>query len=128
MEDLPKNVVREWRDWCEKPDYFFHKKFYGKTVPIGTFGNYRFPVHVFWTTDDPIANAKSVDTFWKHINTTHPIRFHKILPAQYDVEKIEHLGFFRKEHQRKLWHDILQSINDCLNTEKSNDAMKYKNN
>ncbi|MEO1450652.1 MAG: alpha/beta fold hydrolase, partial [Bacteroidota bacterium] len=43
MEDLPRNVVREWRDWCSKPDYLFDPAFYGKTVPKGHYEAMPFP-------------------------------------------------------------------------------------
>lgn len=114
MEDLPKDVVREWRDWCGKPAYFFDPKFYGQTVPIGTFERYNFPVHVFSTNDDPISNRHSVAMFWKHIKSTKPIVFHTITPAEYGVKEIAHLGFFRKEHEKQLWPNILNAINACL--------------
>ena len=45
MENLPRNVVLEWRSWCSKPTYFFDPSFYGKTVPKGNFDRIPYPVH-----------------------------------------------------------------------------------
>lgn len=114
MEDLPRNVVREWRDWCECRNYLFDPRFYGKSVPVGNFEHYDFPIHVFWTPDDPISNEKSVPDFWKNIKNKHTISFQKILPRDYGAEKIEHLGFFKKQHENKLWQEALEKLNAFL--------------
>lgn len=114
MEDLPRRVVTEWRDWCEKPSYFFHPDFYGKTVPEGHFKNYNFPVHVFWATDDPISNQNSVATYWQHIQNTKPITLQKIQPHAYQQKKIEHFGFFKKGMKETLWQETIAKLNSFL--------------
>jgi predicted alpha/beta hydrolase len=114
MEDLPKNVVLQWRDWCEKPDYFFNKEFYGKTVPIGNFKQYDFPVHVFWTTDDPISNKNSVPAYWNNVKSKKSITLQKITAKDYQVKKIEHFGFFKKNLKPTLWQETLQKLNSFL--------------
>ncbi|UZR96800.1 alpha/beta hydrolase family protein [Chondrinema litorale] len=65
MENLPKKVVFEWRDWLEKEDYFFDEKFYGKTIPTGHFKDYKFPIHVYYSIDDTISNAKNTHAYWR---------------------------------------------------------------
>lgn len=114
MEDLPKNVILEWRDWCTKADYFFDEKFLGKTVPAGQFQHIPFPIHLFWTTDDFIANERSVPSFWKHIKSQQGIKITKITPESIGVKSIGHFGFFRKKMADKFWPKILKQLDSYL--------------
>ncbi len=114
MEDLPKNVALEWRDWCEQPEYFFNAKFYGKTVPTGNFQNYTFPVHIVWATDDPISNKNSIPSFWNNVKSTAQISFQKISPQQFGLKKIDHFGFFKKNMQATLWPQAVEKLNSFI--------------
>lgn len=114
MEDLPKKVVLEWRAWSRKPNYFFNEKFYGRSVPKGDFQNYTFPVHIFWATDDPIANEKSIPAYWDNVKSTHGIHFTKLDPKDIQEKKIDHFGFFRKRMKTKLWPLALAKLDEFL--------------
>ena len=111
MEDLPKNVMLEWRAWCSKYGYFFNEQFYGKTVPVGHFQNYTFPIHVFRASDDPISNKESVPIYWSHIKSSQPIEIEGITPEQYRVKSIGHFGFFKKNLKETFWQDALDRLN-----------------
>ncbi|MEM1136282.1 MAG: alpha/beta fold hydrolase [Bacteroidota bacterium] len=111
MEDLPKNVALEWRDWCSKPNYLFDKNFMGKSIPKGNFENYTFPIQVFWTSDDPISNKKSIPTFWKHLNSNQGIQIKEVAPKNYQQKYIGHFGFFKKKMKDNLWKETLQQLN-----------------
>ena len=110
MEDLPTNVVQQWRDWCAKPDYFFNERFYGHSVPVGKFKQYDFPVHVYWTTDDPISNENSIAVYWNQIENQDITTIQKITPAEYGQQKIGHFGFFKKGLHDTLWKDALRKL------------------
>ncbi len=114
MEDLPRNVVREWRSWCWKKDYFFNRKFMGKTVPEGTFQQYDFPVHAFWTTDDSIANKGSVPQYWKNVKSSKGITIQKVTPAQLKARKIDHMGFFKKSFRNTIWKETVEKLDSYL--------------
>jgi predicted alpha/beta hydrolase len=114
MEDLPKNIIKEWRDWCSKKDYFFDEKFYGKTIPIGNFKNFHFPIHVFWTPDDDISNEMNTKNFWKHIKSSKEIQFTKLTPSRFSLKSINHFGFFKKSNRDKLWHQALDKLDIFL--------------
>lgn len=114
MENLPKNVVKEWREWCAKPDYFFNEQFYGKTVPVGNFQSYDFPVHVYWATDDPISNKKSIPAYWNNIKNSHLMTIQKIQPKDYHQKTIAHFGFFKKQLKDTLWQEALVKLNYFL--------------
>ncbi len=110
MENLPAGVVKEWRAWCEKKDYLFDKKYYGKTVPLGNFQNYKFPVHVFWASDDPISNANSVPDFWSHVQSSREITLEKIDAQEQGVSQIGHFGYFKKSMRNSLWPEALAKL------------------
>jgi len=114
MEDLPINVVREWKAWCGQPDYFFDARFYGKTGLVGNFKNYNFPIHLYWTSDDPVSDRRSVSTFWNQVENQFIAYLHKIEPADYRQKKIAHFGFFKKLVRDQLWPEALQKLNSFL--------------
>jgi predicted alpha/beta hydrolase len=114
MEDLPKNVLLEWRDWCSRYGYFFNKKFYGKSVPVGQFQNYNFPIHVYRASDDAISNKDSVPIYWSFIKSSQPIDIQGITPEQYKVKSIGHFGFFKKNLKDTFWQDALNKLNSFL--------------
>lgn len=110
MEDLPRNVVYEWRDWCARRDYFFDGRFYGKTVPTGHFSSFRFPIHTYWTTDDTISNRVNTEAFWRHIQSEKEISFTGISPEQLGLKRIGHFGFFRRVMKDKLWQQVVERL------------------
>lgn len=114
MENLPKNVVLEWRAWCDKKQYFFHEKFFGKKIPEGFYNDMPFPIHLFWTNDDKISNQKNTFDFWKNIKSGFGISLQELIPSDYDVKEINHFGFFKKKMGTKLWPLALQKLNEFL--------------
>lgn len=116
MENLPQKVAFEWRDWLEKEDYFFNKKFYGVTVPIGHYKNFKFPIHVYYSTDDSISNAKNTKAFWNNVSSERGITFRELTPGEFGLKEIEHFGYFKKTMKTTLWTDIVKKLDD-LTTE-----------
>lgn len=114
MEDLPGRIVMQWRAWCGKPDHYFDPKFYGKTVPIGAYEQIPFPIHVFWASDDPISNARSVPRFWQYVKSQAGIGFTQWRPEDWNVKKIEHHGLFRPGFKASLWLEILGALQRML--------------
>ncbi|HXC06633.1 MAG TPA: alpha/beta fold hydrolase [Bacteroidia bacterium] len=112
MEDLPRNVVREWGQWCRYPEYLFHEKFMGKSVPRGTFTNFTFPCHYFWASDDPIATSNSVAMYRKHISSTGPIQMQETSPQAYKAKSIGHMGFFKRQFKSTIWKEALDKLNE----------------
>lgn len=114
MEDVPRGVAYEWRDWCSRPDYFFYEKFFGKTVPKGRFSALPFPVKVFWATDDPISNARSVPAFWQHVRSAQSLDVEALRPADFGMQTIGHFGLFRKTARETLWPKALAALEAML--------------
>ena len=114
MEDLPKNIILTWRDWCMQSDYFFNKKFYGTSVQKGVFDKMPFPIHIFWATDDYISNKKSIPSFWNNVKSTFGIDFTKIQPKEINEKSVGHFGFFKRSMQTKLWVKALEKLDAFL--------------
>ncbi len=114
MENLPKNVLKQWRAWCSKRNYFFDPKFYGKSVPTGKFKHLPFPVHVFWASDDPISNQRSTPTFWLHADSLYRLEFTRTTPKELGERNIGHFGFFKKRMRDSLWLAGLQKLDEML--------------
>lgn len=114
MENMPKNVAFEWRDWLEKPDYFFNEKFYGKTLPAGHFQNFQFPIHNYYATDDSITTERNYQAFWNNIKSEKGITFSKLSPSEHGVKQIDHFGYFKKTMKETLWKDVIKRLNNWL--------------
>ncbi len=116
MENLPKKVVFEWRDWLEKEDYFFDTKFYGKTVPTGHYKSFKFPIHVYYSSDDTISNAKNTKAFWRNVTSEKEITFSELTPKEFGLKKIDHFGYFKINMKDKLWTDIVKRLDNLIKT------------
>lgn len=114
MEDLPRNVVRQWRKWCARKDYFFSEDVYGKSIPKGQFENIPFPIHIFWTTDDPISNRRNVPAFWSHITSKKEITFDRFEPSEAGMKTVGHFGFFNKKARGTMWPKALAKLDGML--------------
>jgi predicted alpha/beta hydrolase len=114
MEDLPRKIVTQWRDWCARPNHFFDEKIMGKSVPRGNFHQMPFPIHVFWASDDPIANARSVPQFWKNVKSTEGLSLQKLEPSDWNISRIDHHGLFREQHKNGLWREVLGALQRML--------------
>jgi predicted alpha/beta hydrolase len=115
MENLPTGVTEDWRRWCSVPDYFFNEKEYGKTVPIGHYKNFPFPVKIYYAADDPISNDRSIPQFWNHVKSEFPITIQKLIPSEFKTKEIGHFGFFRRKFEKVLWPLALNDVNDLFN-------------
>jgi predicted alpha/beta hydrolase len=114
MEDLPKQIVLDWRNWCSVPEYFFNEKYYAESAQKGFYKELAFPIKVYWTTDDPISNARSVPMFWKHVNSTGGIHIESITPQEIGEKEIGHFGFFRKKFKQTLWTKALKDLKNFI--------------
>ena len=114
MEDLPKQVVLDWRHWCSVPEYFFNKKYAPTSADKGFFQELTFPIQVYWATDDPISNARSVSMFWKYVKSSGGIKIDSISPQAIGVKALGHFGFFRKKFKEILWGKILNDLESFI--------------
>lgn len=114
MEDLPKNIMNTWREWCSVKDYFFDPKFYERDAAKGFYQSLKMPIQVFWTTDDTIATERNVNSFWKNVKSSGGIEITKIRPEEIKAKAIGHFGFFRKKFKDTIWQMALVKLNEFL--------------
>ncbi|WP_086932054.1 alpha/beta hydrolase family protein [Agarilytica rhodophyticola] len=114
-ENLPIGVAKEWGSWCMEVEYlaaYFDQKGKKTSVDGKAFGNeyfsdITFPIRAYCFTDDHIATESNVENLQK-LFVNNNISNIWIKPAQLDLEKIGHFGFFRSTFNKKVWYETLQ--------------------
>ena len=114
MEDLPKNIYNQFRDWCSVPDYFFDPKYASSVPGIEGFKNIAYPIHVFTTTDDDIGTPKNLHNLWKHIRSHAFIKHHSLDPKAFGLKSIGHFNVFRKSNKDLIWPLISNTLNSLI--------------
>jgi predicted alpha/beta hydrolase len=103
-EDLPMGVYRDWKHWCHFPHYFFDDP--NAVAITDQFKRVRLPIAANVSVDDLWAPPSSRSAFFKgYVNA--PIEAIDIAPAQYNVKRIGHMGYFRSSVGEKLWPEII---------------------
>ena len=103
-ENLPKNVAKQWAEFCSKPGYVMNA--IGKTIFEDYHQQIQCPITSFWATDDEIATSSNV----KDLLRLYPNAQTKLIelnPQQLGYKQIGHMLMFKKSHQ-KIW-PILES-------------------
>jgi predicted alpha/beta hydrolase len=97
--DLPRGVILQWRRWCLDPRYVVGAE--GAAVRT-QFEQVRFPVVALSITDDELMTERGtrvlVDCY-----ANAPRRIERVAPADAQVKRIGHFGFFRDQFQSSLW-------------------------
>lgn len=57
-ENLPKNVAKQWAEFCSKPGYVMNA--IGKTIFEDYHNEIQCPITVYWSSDDEIATEANV--------------------------------------------------------------------
>lgn len=105
-ENLPKNVAKQWAQFCSKPGYVINA--IGQTIFEDFHKEVNTPITVLWASDDEIATEANVkDLLRLYPNAdTHMI---EIVPKQYEHHSIGHMQMFKKSHQN-IWPVIRAQI------------------
>ncbi len=101
--DLPKGVITQWRKWCLDREYAVGAE--GPEVR-GLFADVTTPITSFSFTDDEMMserNVESIHGFYKHA----PKEMRRFDPAELQVRRVGHFGFFRREMEAPLWQTHL---------------------
>jgi predicted alpha/beta hydrolase len=101
LDDIPAGVMRQWGRWCMHEDYL------GIDVPRASerFAEVTTPITVLSFTDDELMSAASIaDLHDRYVNADQVRQ--RYSPAQLDVPRLGHHGFFRPRHQ-DLWDELV---------------------
>ena len=97
--NLPRGVILQWRRWCMDPRYVVGAE--GEKVRA-QYAQVRCPVVALSITDDELMTERGthvlIDSY-----ANAPRRVERIAPADLEVERIGHFGFFRDQFRSSLW-------------------------
>lgn len=105
-ENLPKNVAKQWAQFCSKPGYVINA--IGKTIFDDYHSEIQCPITVYWSSDDEIAteaNVKDLLRLYPNAQTD----MIELRPQEHGHKAIGHMLMFKKSHQN-LWSKITQTI------------------
>ncbi len=98
-ENLPKNVARQWAEFCSKPGYVMNA--IGKTIFEDYHQEIQCPITSFWASDDEIATQENVQDLLR-LYPNASTKLIELNPQQHGYKYIGHMLMFKKSHQ-KLW-------------------------
>ena len=96
FENIPKNVVYQWRRWGIHPQYLFSEfeTLHFESVK-GNVLSLSFP-------RDSYAPKQAVDWLSNQFKNAQVERKH-IIPEKLNIEDVKHFGFFRSKFKGSLW-------------------------
>lgn len=98
-EDLPRGVALEWARWCRMPNYLLDDD----SLPLERYASFAAPVLGYSIDDDDWGTRRAVDDMMR----AYPrVERRHILPADYGLERIGHMGYFR-ESAEPLWREAV---------------------
>ena len=106
-ENLPRNVILEWRSWCMSKTYYMD--FLKHQLKASCFYNFTIPITAIYISDDYIANDKTAPLM-KQFFPNAPYELIKLDVSRYTPHKVGHTGIFRKRFAQVLWPWLLQTI------------------
>lgn len=101
--DLPKGVIEQWRRWCLDRDYLVGAEPDG----LRRFAAVTTPITSLSFTDDEMMSEKNVASI-HGFYTGAPTTMRRFAPAELDVPRVGHFGFFRREMKDTLWPSLLE--------------------
>jgi len=103
VDDLPKQVMRQWRKWCLHKDYLI-----GVEGPQlrDKFAQVKTPITSLSVTDDELLSARNIESLHSfYVNA--PLKMVRIAPQDINAKRIGHFGFFRAQFETSLWQNYL---------------------
>lgn len=111
-ENLPKQVILEWRRWCNNRNYF--AGMLQKKLRAPKFYDFHIPITAVYTDDDFIATDKTIPRMMAFFPNA-PVELVKIPVSKYTTHVSGHTGMFRKRFENSLW-PLLSAIIEGKNT------------
>ena len=105
-ENLPKDVAREWAQFCSKPGYVINAL--GKTVQYDFHKQINCPITAVWSSDDEIAteaNVKDLLRLYPNADT----QMIELKPKATGHKAIGHMMMFKSSH-KNLWPVIEEAL------------------
>ena len=97
--DLPAGVILQWRRWCLSPTYSVGAE---GAVVAQSYAAVRFPVLALSMSDDELMTLRGTHNL-VNLYANAERRVEHITPADWQVRRIGHFGFFRAQFEASLW-------------------------
>ena len=104
--DLPAGVMLQWRKWCLHPQYSVGAE--GEAARL-SYAGVAFPVRALSITDDELMTWRGTQNLI-NLYANAPRSFEQIAPADVQVRRIGHFGFFRGQFSASLWPRVQKNI------------------
>ena len=105
MENLPKNVANQWRNWGKKPNYILSDK----SITLKYYNNIEVDISAFSIEDDVFAPQKAVEWMTSQYQNSKIKSIH-LKPSDFGVKKIGHFGIFKDTFKTTIWATLLNEI------------------
>ena len=106
-ENLPRNMLMEWRAWCLDKTYF--RKCLRQLLRSDKFSKFTIPITAVYMSDDFIANDKTVALMMNFFPNS-PQKIMKLSVREHTKDRVGHTGLFRKKFRENLWPVIMDVI------------------
>jgi len=96
--DIPKHAMLEWRRWCLSPDYILD----GEPRARAAYTSAAFRVLALTFADDELL-LEAGSRLLHDAYAQSPVDYRLITPAEVDLTRIGHFGFFKPQSEETLW-------------------------
>lgn len=96
--NLPTGAIREWRRWCLSPDYLLG----AEPAARPAYASARYPVLGLALADDELLLEPGARMLHEAYHEAQ-VDYRVLDPADFDLPRIGHSGFFRKSGEARLW-------------------------
>lgn len=107
MEDLPKNVANQWRNWGKNSDYIFSDKSIKNTF----YEAIEADMTAYSIDDDDFAPKAAVEWMTGKYKNARRKSVH-LAPADFQADTIGHFGIFKERFKNTIWTQILKDIHN----------------
>jgi predicted alpha/beta hydrolase len=109
-EDLPRDVYRQWRQWCAHPGFWFDDPADGERMRAA-FARVTAPVTAVTSTDDRWITPRGRDAFYAHLVAAE-VTAVDVDPSRDGLPALGHMGYFRPGAE-PLWDAALDALDDA---------------
>lgn len=99
MENLPKNVVHQWRAWGKHPDYFFSDP----SIQTHYYQAIQSKMSVFSIEDDYFAPPAAVAWLRDKAYSSAPEEYRHLKAEDFGHSSIGHFGVFKSKFRDSIW-------------------------
>ena len=104
---IAKGIAQDWARYGRDKRYIGCD--FGKKIKQHYYPDIKRKIHTIHFTDDPFAKPKSIERMMQYYKNAD-IQYHKIVPADFNLKKIGHSGFFSSKVGEQLWRYPLDLI------------------